>query len=81
MEGKAHAYVFASKGCKKWDTCAPEAVLTAIGGKLTDICGNHYLYHKDVEHPNSRGVFATGKGISHANLIKKIPQDVLDVFP
>lgn len=56
-------------------------MLTAIGGKLTDICGNYYSYHKDVEHPNSRGVFATGKGISHANLIKKIPQDVLDVFP
>lgn len=21
LEGKAHAYVFASAGCKKWDTC------------------------------------------------------------
>jgi len=24
MEGQATAYVFASPGCKKWDTCAPE---------------------------------------------------------
>lgn len=30
MEGKANAYVFASPGCKKWDTCAPEAILTGI---------------------------------------------------
>lgn len=32
VEGRASAYVFASPGCKKWDTCAPEAILTAVGG-------------------------------------------------
>ena len=48
IEGKAHAYVFPSPGCKKWDTCAPEAVLHAMGGKLTDIHGNLYDYNKDV---------------------------------
>ncbi|VDN06770.1 unnamed protein product [Thelazia callipaeda] len=30
LEGAA-AYIFASAGCKKWDTCAPEAVITASG--------------------------------------------------
>jgi len=59
IEGKAHAYVFASKGCKKWDTCAPEAVLTAIGGRLTDICGNPILYHSEVQRKNLGGVLAT----------------------
>lgn len=34
VEGKASAYVFASPGCKKWDTCAPEAILHAVGGNL-----------------------------------------------
>lgn len=48
MEGKAHAYVFASRGCKKWDTCAPEAVLMSIGGVLTDMDGTHYKYTEDV---------------------------------
>ena len=33
MEGKASAYVFASLGTKKWDTCGPEAILHAVGGK------------------------------------------------
>lgn len=42
LEGKASIYVFASAGCKKWDTCAPEAVLSAAGGKLTDILGQYY---------------------------------------
>ena len=27
MEGQAHVYLHPSPGCKKWDTCAPEAVL------------------------------------------------------
>lgn len=48
MEGLAHAYVFASHGCKKWDTCAPEAVLNAMGGRLTDMDGKNYSYDKDV---------------------------------
>lgn len=34
IEGRAHAYVFASNGCRKWDTCAPEAVLTSLGNTL-----------------------------------------------
>lgn len=59
IEGKASAYVFASPGCKKWDTCAPEAILHAVGGKITDICGNSFQYNKEVKHMNSAGVLAT----------------------
>ncbi|KAJ8924362.1 hypothetical protein NQ315_007158 [Exocentrus adspersus] len=81
LEGKAHAYVFASKGCKKWDTCAPEAVLEALGGKLTDIHGNHYSYAKDVQFPDSQGIFATARGVDHATLVSKIPQELREAFP
>ncbi|KAK9872484.1 hypothetical protein WA026_017952 [Henosepilachna vigintioctopunctata] len=81
LEGKAHAYIFASKGCKKWDTCAPEAILTAWGGKLTDIHGNSYDYDKEVEFPNKQGVFATAKGLDHKTLLKVIPQEVLNALP
>ncbi|KAG7200139.1 hypothetical protein KM043_000578 [Ampulex compressa] len=59
LEGKAHAYVFASQGCKRWDTCAPEAVLHAIGGTLTDFYGERYPYHAGTTSPNIRGVLAT----------------------
>ncbi|KAM6279298.1 3'(2'),5'-bisphosphate nucleotidase 1 isoform 2-T2 [Porphyrio hochstetteri] len=59
VEGKASAYVFASPGCKKWDTCAPEAILHAVGGKITDIHGNPFQYNKEVKHMNSAGVLAT----------------------
>ncbi|KAK7906634.1 hypothetical protein WMY93_015246 [Mugilogobius chulae] len=59
IEGRASAYVFASPGCKKWDTCAPEAILHAVGGKLTDVHGKPYCYDADVKHMNSAGVLAT----------------------
>ncbi|XP_053681939.1 3'(2'),5'-bisphosphate nucleotidase 1 [Sabethes cyaneus] len=76
LEGKAHAYVFASAGCKKWDTCAPEAVLEAQGGMLTDILGRHYRYGSDVSYPNACGVLGTAKGISHDEILAKLPESV-----
>jgi len=73
LEGKAHCYVFASHGCKKWDTCSPEAILEADGGILTDIFGKHYNYGPNVEYPNRTGVLATAKGIDHESLLERIP--------
>ncbi|XP_033167411.1 3'(2'),5'-bisphosphate nucleotidase 1 [Drosophila mauritiana] len=75
LEGKAHAYVFATPGCKKWDTCAPEAVLEAQGGCLTNINGEHYAYNADVEHVNRQGVLAS-LGQDHVALVEKIPAEV-----
>lgn len=80
MEGKAHAYVFASKGTKKWDTCAPEAILTAAGGILTDMNGNSYDYSQDAVHENLRGVLATPQRVDHRELLNKIPQEVRDAL-
>ncbi|XP_018599249.2 3'(2'),5'-bisphosphate nucleotidase 1 isoform X2 [Scleropages formosus] len=79
VEGKASAYVFASPGCKKWDTCAPEAILHAVGGKLTDMHGRAYKYHADVKHMNSAGVLATLR--NHQYYISRVPQSVLDALP
>jgi len=78
MEGRAHAYVFPSPGCKKWDTCAPEAILHAMGGKLTDMHGTHYQYHASVEHRNTQGVLATAKAEDHAWYLDVIPQEIKD---
>ncbi|XP_063981836.1 3'(2'),5'-bisphosphate nucleotidase 1 [Diachasmimorpha longicaudata] len=76
LEGKAHAYVFASPGCKKWDTCAPEAILRAAGGTLTDLTGDMYPYDSKASHPNAKGVLATAPGENHAFYISKIPESV-----
>lgn len=79
VEGKASAYVFASLGCKKWDTCAPEAILHAVGGKLTDMHGNAYRYDADVKHMNSAGVLATLR--DHQYYLSRVPQHVLQALP
>ncbi|XP_041352356.1 3'(2'),5'-bisphosphate nucleotidase 1-like [Gigantopelta aegis] len=78
IEGKVHAYVFASKGCKKWDTCAPEAVLHAIGGTLTDLCGVPMQYHHQVQKGNFGGVLATLQ--KHEWYVSKIPNEIKDAF-
>ncbi|KAG8335563.1 3'(2'),5'-bisphosphate nucleotidase 1 [Homalodisca vitripennis] len=76
MEGKAHTWAFASGGTKRWDTCAPEAVLHAAGGKLTDLHGNSYSYAKDTSHANSGGVLATAHSDEHDIYLKSIPSEV-----
>lgn len=79
-EGKAHSFLYASQGCMKWDICGPEAILVAVGGRLTDVHGNQYRYHKDVEHTNKGGVLATQKGVDHERLVSLIPKEVKDAL-
>eukprot|EP00795_Rhopilema_esculentum_P003417 gene3416-1782_t len=78
IEGVADAYVFASPGCKKWDTCAPESVLRALGGKLTDINGVDIAYDCLNEFKNLTGVLATR--LDHQSYVEKIPPSVKDVL-
>lgn len=80
MEGQAHAYVFASGGSKRWDTCAPEAILLAMGGELTDMHGDHYSYSPDTKRANSRGVLGTAKGVDHKWYLNRVPQAVRDAL-
>ena len=44
LEGRIHAFVKATSNTYAWDTCAPDAILRANGGKLSDICGQPYHY-------------------------------------
>lgn len=76
LEGKAHAYVFASSGCKRWDTCAPEAVLKSAGGNLTDLYGDLYSYDSNTNYQNTKGVIATAPGQQHSWYISRIPESV-----
>ena len=59
LERRVHVYVHASRGCSLWDTCAPEAVLKAGGGMLTDALGNSITYLPTNETSVKTGVLAT----------------------
>lgn len=76
IEGKAHAYVCPVNACKKWDTCAPQAVLHACGGKMTDIHGEEILYHRDVELANEGGMVAAYSEEMNKSIVKAIPDCV-----
>ncbi|WKX94754.1 hypothetical protein Q1695_011764 [Nippostrongylus brasiliensis] len=80
LEGSA-AYVFASQGCKKWDTCAVEAVLTAAGGQLTDISGRALCYDPSVQRNNTGGVLASAPWVLHKDFVSAIPQSLKDQLP
>jgi len=80
LEGSA-AYVFASPGCKKWDTAAPEAVIRAAGGDLTDISGRRLEYGSDVQRQNTGGVLATANWVKHQDYVGAIPDEVKNVLP
>ncbi|XP_060081635.1 3'(2'),5'-bisphosphate nucleotidase 1-like isoform X2 [Ylistrum balloti] len=76
IEGKVHAYIFATKGCKKWDTCAPEAILHAVGGTLTDMFGITMSYGPRVQRLNAGGVLATTS--NHQHFVERVPEHVLE---
>lgn len=47
-----------------WDLCAPEAILKAMGGKMTDLFGEELAIYRDDAPPNcnERGYLATPPG-------------------
>jgi 3'(2'), 5'-bisphosphate nucleotidase len=78
IEGRAHSYVFASSGCKRWDTSAPEAVLESAGGKLTTILGDRieYNYRADGDYKNYLGIVASTNEFIHSKVLANIPEAV-----
>ena len=72
--GETDAYVYACKGTKRWDTCAPDAVLRAAGGNMTDILGRPIKYIYNTDYMNYTGVVATLE--NHEKLLEKIPENI-----
>jgi len=59
INGTADVYVFATAGTKKWDTCAPEAIIKAAGGTLTDMKGVPINYSPVGDVNNLNGIVAS----------------------
>lgn len=65
LDGTADVYCYPTPGTKKWDTCAPEAILNYLGGKMTDAQGNPIDYADTVNLHNKGGVFAATTTEAH----------------
>lgn len=58
VAGNVTAYVH-KKFIKKWDVCAGDAILTAVGGHLTTLMNEDLDYSYSAEHGNKLGILAT----------------------
>jgi 3'(2'), 5'-bisphosphate nucleotidase len=69
-QGSRDLYVYPGSQTKIWDTCGPEAILTAAGGTVTDSDGNALRYTVPALH-NPRGVVASN-GLVHVQALEAI---------
>jgi 3'(2'), 5'-bisphosphate nucleotidase len=70
--GKADVYLSTVPGTKKWDTCAPEALLKLIGGLMTDKFGKKIVYSPKEDHSNRGGCVCTREAKNHTRIIDAI---------
>jgi 3'(2'), 5'-bisphosphate nucleotidase len=67
--GVRDLYVSPATKTKAWDTCAPEAILTRAGGRLSDLFGEPIEYLSELRH--ARGLVASN-GRVHDEVIGKL---------
>ena len=66
---QAEVYVEPSTMTKAWDSCAPEVILHAWGGRMTDLEGAPLRY-VPCEMRNGKGLVATN-GVCHDRVISE----------
>jgi len=69
-EAARDLYVYTGGRTKIWDSCGPEAILHAAGGRMTDLDGNPLVYDQP-ELYNKRGIVASN-GPLHDFVIKTL---------
>ncbi|MBV7336607.1 3'(2'),5'-bisphosphate nucleotidase CysQ [Chloroflexi bacterium TSY] len=69
---QADLYIHAGSGCKEWDLCAPQALLEAAGGKMTDCWGRPIRYNK--EDVKAHYGFVASNGQKHGEIITVVAQ-------
>lgn len=65
VTGDADLYVHPTRGAKKWDACAPAAILHAAGGRFTDLEGASIDY-REASLPLDRGIAVTNGALHDA---------------
>jgi 3'(2'), 5'-bisphosphate nucleotidase len=71
-EGLAEAYVHTGAGLKRWDVCAVDALVTAAGGRVSDVTGAPIDY-RGASLSCERGLVASN-GLTHAAILGRLAQ-------
>lgn len=69
--GDRDLYLNPDGKCKLWDICAPEAIVTQAGGKMTDFSGNPLVYHDPAQLRPNKGIIASN-GACHQIILDKL---------
>lgn len=72
ITGHSDAFFRFKAATRKWDICAVEPLIEALGGKLTDTQGNEYVYDHVANAPdfdNERGLLACVEPEAHQTLL------------
>ncbi len=69
-EGAVDAYVAPGRAGMRWDACAPDAIVSAAGGKYSDATGRPIDYRR-LELTNDRGVIASNRHL-HAEICETL---------
>jgi 3'(2'), 5'-bisphosphate nucleotidase len=69
-QGTAEAYVETGSRTKRWDACAIDALVTAAGGRVTDMWGTPIDY-RGPGLANSRGLLVTN-GLLHQAILTRV---------
>ena len=79
IDGSQDVYLYPQRGTKKWDSCAPEAIVRSAGGILTDCLGQdiNYAATEKKFHVNWTGIIASKlDSEAHHKLVKQIPEKI-----
>ncbi|XP_053692649.1 putative inositol monophosphatase 3 [Sabethes cyaneus] len=71
LHNNATAYLH-STAIKKWDICAGNAILDAVGGKMTNLKNEDISYSYKDSYVNENGLIATATNSIHELYIKKV---------
>jgi len=69
-EGLADAYIDTGAGTKRWDVCAVDALVTAAGGRVSDVTGAPIDYRAETL-VNSRGLVVSN-GLTHEAILARL---------
>lgn len=68
--GQCDLYIHPAPGLKEWDTCAPDAILRAAGGDMTDVWGRPLTYNQR-DHRQRHGLVASN-GRVHGQVVEAV---------
>ncbi|GFN79078.1 inositol monophosphatase 3-like [Plakobranchus ocellatus] len=71
VKGSVNAYTHVT-AIKKWDICAGNAILNALGGKMTTLDGDFINYSPNLDPKNERGLLATVNNRLHYEYLEKL---------